>query len=89
MADHIESIAKQVRGGERSDLAVHKLIKAATVDGVRRYYVRCGRYFYADEGAILTTNDATCTLCQGTALVALPAVRAEPETAGDLVGAPA
>lgn len=44
--------------------AVHKLLSAASVDGMgRQYRTECHRYLYADEGAVLTTAPADCAEC--------------------------
>lgn len=90
MADAIDQAARQVYSTRSNhELTVHKLIDAETIPDVgRRYHARCGRYFYADEGAILTTRDVDCAQCQGTALVKQVSVaRREPEAAGVPVGA--
>lgn len=92
MADLIDRTARQVRStrtdGQR-DSAIHKLVSFTTIPELgRRYYTRCGRYLYADEGAVLTTADPDCTKCRGTSLAAKKtASRRELEDAGVLVGA--
>lgn len=92
MADALDKTARQVRStradGHHSS-AVHKLTEATTVDMLgRRYNTRCGRYFYADEGAILTTHDVDCSECLGTSMLKRVSVaRRELEAAGVLVGA--
>lgn len=87
MADAIEQAARQVRILGRE---VHKLTEAITDPIVcrRRYKTRCNRYLYNDEGAALTTREATCSECRGTSK-RISVARRELEAAGVLVGASA
>lgn len=90
MADAIEQAARQVYSTlSNHDLTVHKVVAAQTIPELGwRYKAKCGRYFYADEGAILTTRNFNCTQCQGTAPPPpLSVARREPQDAGVLAGA--
>jgi hypothetical protein len=63
MADLIDRTAQQVRlPGQGS---AHDMTKAETRDGLgRAYWTRCGRLFTAQQGAVLTTADVSCSLCR-------------------------
>lgn len=81
MADAIDETARQVRSASE----VHKLVQAVTdpIVGRRQYKTRCLRYLYNDEGAVLTTHEATCRECNGTARSRRgEAVRADLELVG-------
>ncbi len=61
MADRIDDTARQVRLGDD----VHRMTSATTVAGIgRAYQTGCARRLPASAGAVLTTAEATCDLCE-------------------------
>jgi hypothetical protein len=70
MSDLLDRTATGVRlQSKKRTPAVHRLVCASLkADVGRQYKTRCGRYLYADEGAILTTRKVDCAECNGTAV---------------------
>lgn len=67
MSDLLDRTATGVRlQSKKRTPAVHKMVRAVDMPDVgRRYRTQCGRYLYADEGAILTTRQVDCPECNG------------------------